>query len=359
MPFGSHVEFGVLSYPITVFWFVGCMNAVNLMDGLDGLAAGICLFVSVTIFLMSLQFQNTLAMLMMACLSGAILGFLMFNFYPARIFLGDSGSMLLGFLVGGLSLMGSRKAETAIALVVPVIALGLPILDTSLAILRRWSRRLPLDAPDRKHVHHVLVSMGLSHRNTVLILYAACLALGGAALLVTVNRSEVTLLVLGSLAIIAFLCIRVFGGLRFEDLVGRVSEDQTIRRRDGKAKIAVERALHDMHAAASVEDLWRAVIPAFLSLDLDYVTLRTRTQAGYHPELFSWCRTVSDFEGGVDRDIDSWLARIRILGRERVLGDMELGKAVQDRPLFAVTPALVDRLRGGMAVVLERLLSEP
>ena len=138
-PFGGPLVLGLYSYPVTVLWFVICMNAVNLMDGLDGLAAGVCLFVSLTLFLVSLHFRNVLAMLLMSCFSGAVFGFLLFNFYPAKIFLGDSGSMLLGFLVGALSLIGStRKAETAIALLIPVVALGVPIFDTSLTILRRW-----------------------------------------------------------------------------------------------------------------------------------------------------------------------------------------------------------------------------
>ena len=172
------------------------MNAVNLMDGLDGLAAGVCLFVSLTLFLVSLHFRNVLAMLLMSCFSGAVFGFLLFNFYPAKIFLGDSGSMLLGFLVGALSLIGStRKAETAIALLIPVVALGVPIFDTSLTILRRWYKKFPIGSPDRQHIHHVLLSMGYSHPRAVLTLYVTTMVLGGAALLYL--RHPIVFLALG------------------------------------------------------------------------------------------------------------------------------------------------------------------
>ncbi len=224
-PFGGSLSLGALAIPVTLFWFLGCMNAVNLLDGLDGLAAGVCLFVSLTLLLVSVFFGNAVSVLLMCCLSGSILGFLVFNFHPASIFLGDSGTMLLGFLIASLSIMSSRKVETAVALLIPFIALGLPILDTALAILRRWCRRLPISAADRQHIHHVLLSMGLSHRQVVVILYVVCIFLGGAALLVTAGRSEVTVLVLGSLSIMAFVCVRIFGGLRFSQVFARLAEE--------------------------------------------------------------------------------------------------------------------------------------
>jgi UDP-GlcNAc:undecaprenyl-phosphate GlcNAc-1-phosphate transferase len=140
-PFGGDsIWLGNLSIPITVFWFVACMNAVNLLDGIDGLAAGASVFVGLTLFLVSLLFSNILGMFLMACLSGAAMGFLVFNFPPARIFLGDSGSLLLGFLIAALSLMGATlKTSTAVALFVPVVALGLPIFGTGGS---RYPRRI-------------------------------------------------------------------------------------------------------------------------------------------------------------------------------------------------------------------------
>ncbi len=127
-PFGDPVTLGVLSFPVTVVWFMICMNAVNLLDGLDGLAAGVCIFAVITLFLVSLFFGNVVAMALLACLGGAILGFLVYNFHPASIFLGDSGSLLLGFLVAALALVGAaRKVEATVALLVPLMALGLPI----------------------------------------------------------------------------------------------------------------------------------------------------------------------------------------------------------------------------------------
>ncbi len=251
-PFGGSIFLGWLGVPVTILWFIGCMNALNLLDGLDGLAAGVGLFVAVTLLLVSSVYGNGLAMLLLACLAGAIAGFLRYNFHPASIFLGDSGSMLLGFWVAALSLLAARKAEAAVALLVPFIALGLPIFDTTLAILRRWSRKLPISAADRQHIHHKLLAMGLTHRRTVLVLYVACAMLGAAALLISAGRGAMTLIVVGSLALLAYVCIRAMGTLRLNDLVGRLSRDWATGRRSAQARVAVEKARHLIRSAPDV-----------------------------------------------------------------------------------------------------------
>ena len=273
-PFGGSSDLGALAFPVTVFWFVACMNAVNLLDGIDGLAAGTSVFVGLTIFLVSLLFSNVLGMFLMACLTGAALGFLVFNFPPARIFPGDSGSLLLGFLIAALSLIGATmKASTAVALFIPIVALGLPIFDTALAIVRRWYRRLPLSSPDQEHVHHVLVSMGYSPRRAVLILYLTCVVLGGAALLITVGRSRIFIFVVGALAILVFICIRIFSTMRFGNVLARIVEDRTRRERSGVARVEIERIASAMRRSADMDALWALCGEGFHALGLDQATL--------------------------------------------------------------------------------------
>lgn len=352
-PFGPTLHLGWFSLPVTVFWFVGCMNAVNLMDGLDGLAAGVCLFVSATLFLVALLYHNVLAMLLMACLSGATLGFLLFNFYPAKIFLGDSGSMLLGFLVAALSLIGStRKAETAIALLIPIVALGLPIFDTSLAILRRWYRRFPISSPDRQHIHHVLVSMGYSQRRAVLLLYSATIVLGGAALLITVGRSEVTMLVLGSLAIIAFVSVRVLGGLRLEDVFLRFSEDQARKRAHQDARVAIEQAIQQMRTAGSVEEIWRAAGTAFDELGLEAVELRTGGRLG---GPLAWQSTE---RGPANPTGQRWTAELSLSHNGRDLGRMNVARLLTVSTPLAEFMDLVDLIRHEIAGSIHRLAGD-
>ena len=355
-PFGPTIVLGWLAYPVTVFWFIGCMNAVNLMDGLDGLAAGICLFVSLTLFLVSVLLKNVLGMLLMSCLSGAIFGFLLFNFYPAKIFLGDSGSMLLGFLIGALSLVGStRKAETAIALLIPIVALGLPILDTSMTIIRRWYKRFPISSPDRHHIHHALISMGYSQRRVVIVLYTATLLLGGAALLITMGRSEITILVLGALALIVFVSVRVLGGLRIEDVLERLTTDQQRRRFSITAHVAVDRASEGLRGAMTLGGIWEACSHAFRDLGLDFATFQLHREDGMEGESMSWFNQGYWEQAKNPSNEDFWTGQLRIQHGDRFFGVLDIGKKSTNAAVLSVIPETMDTLRDSMGEALVRV----
>ena len=157
-PFGEPIALGWASLPFTMFWIVGVINALNLIDGLDGLAGGVALVAVITTFLVSLQRGHPLMMLFSAALAGAIVGFLFYNFNPASIFMGDTGSMFLGFVLAATAIQTNQKASTAVAVLIPAIALGLPIMDTLLAIGRRAVRGRPLFQADKEHIHHRLIA---------------------------------------------------------------------------------------------------------------------------------------------------------------------------------------------------------
>ncbi|HEX2092503.1 MAG TPA: MraY family glycosyltransferase [Longimicrobiaceae bacterium] len=169
----TELTLGWFSLPLTILWIVGVTNAFNLIDGLDGLATGIALVALLTTLTVSLALGNVEVSLLSVALLGALFGFLRYNFNPARIFLGDSGSLFIGFMLAVLSVYGSQKSATAILAVVPVFALAIPLLDTTLAILRRWLRGVPLSQADGRHIHHRLLALGLTHRNAVIVLYVA------------------------------------------------------------------------------------------------------------------------------------------------------------------------------------------
>lgn len=179
------ISFGWAAYPLTVFWVVAITNGVNLVDGLDGLAAGISSIAAVTLMVVALLAGNMLiAALLCAALLGACLGFLPWNFHPARIFMGDAGALFLGFALGAASVVGPLKSATLVALSVPALAIGLPVLDTVLAIVRRWGAGRMVGTRDHAHVHHRLLDLGLSHRDAVLALYVISGWLGISALAV-------------------------------------------------------------------------------------------------------------------------------------------------------------------------------
>jgi UDP-GlcNAc:undecaprenyl-phosphate/decaprenyl-phosphate GlcNAc-1-phosphate transferase len=160
--------------PLTILWLLACMNAFNLVDGLDGLAVGVGLFATLTVFTAAMMQHNMVLAVATFPLAGALLAFLCYNFNPATIFLGDSGSLLIGFLLGCYAAIWSNKSATLLGMTAPLMALSIPLLDVALAIVRRFLRRQPIFAADRGHIHHRLLDRGFTPRRVVLMLYGLC-----------------------------------------------------------------------------------------------------------------------------------------------------------------------------------------
>jgi UDP-GlcNAc:undecaprenyl-phosphate/decaprenyl-phosphate GlcNAc-1-phosphate transferase len=171
LPFGGQLQFGFLSIPFTIIWIVGITNSINLIDGLDGLAAGVSSIALITISGMAIIQGNFYVMAVGLIVLTSTIGFLIYNFHPASIFMGDTGALFLGYIISVLSLLGYKNV-TFISFVIPVIILAVPISDTFFAILRRVIHKKPLGAPDKQHLHHCMLRMGYSHRQTVLLIYA-------------------------------------------------------------------------------------------------------------------------------------------------------------------------------------------
>ncbi|MFZ2054538.1 MAG: hypothetical protein WAU81_10100 [Candidatus Aminicenantales bacterium] len=235
---GSIINLGLLSLPVTVFWIVLITNALNLIDGLDGLAGGTALIAAMTISAISYFNQNDGLAFVALVLAGGILGFLRYNYHPASIFLGDSGSLLLGFLLAVFSIRGSSKGPILLALIAPVLALGLPLMDTLLTMARRllksihvidyetktgvtrvlFLRNLKIFMADKDHVHHRLMKRGLSHREVVTILYGVCVGLSVLAFLtVAVKRLDIIPLV-GAVLVAFFIAVKSLNYQEFKIL---------------------------------------------------------------------------------------------------------------------------------------------
>ena len=197
---GQYSTLGIFSIPFTVIWIVGITNAVNFIDGLDGLACGVSAIATVTMFIIAVLFGETYIALMMAALAGACLGFLPYNMNPAKIFMGDTGSMFLGYILATASIQGLFKFYAVISFAVPFILLGLPIFDTGFAIVRRLLKgQSPLQA-DRGHVHHRLIDLGFDQKQSVAILYAFSALMGlTAVILARTNESKLIILAIAVL----------------------------------------------------------------------------------------------------------------------------------------------------------------
>lgn len=187
---GAMMTLNILSVPVSVIWIVAIINAVNLIDGLDGLAAGVSAISAVTLAICALMNGSGSIAMLCVTLVGACLGFLIYNFHPASIFMGDTGSMFLGYTLAVLSIMGTAKGVTFVSVFIPILALGIPIFDTLFAILRRMMANKPIFEADKAHLHHRLMARGLSHRNAVLLIYAISVALSVCAIVINELTSE-------------------------------------------------------------------------------------------------------------------------------------------------------------------------
>ena len=188
LPFIGEIRFvahglSAIGLILMIFWVVGLVNTVNISDGLDGLAAGICFMVALLLFWSANGISQLPAAHLTLALAGAILGFLFFNFPPARVFMGDTGSMFLGYIIGGISIMGLLKTATILGLVFPLLVLGMPVTDLTFAIIRRKLRGQSMATADRGHLHHRLLDAGLTQRQAVLSMYGMSACFGVAAVL--------------------------------------------------------------------------------------------------------------------------------------------------------------------------------
>ncbi|MED1916028.1 MraY family glycosyltransferase [Bacillus thuringiensis] len=215
LPYSGSIDFSSgwlfwLAIPITMFWIVGVTNAVNLIDGLDGLSAGVSAIAAGTMGVMALLMDDYKVATYCFVLLGAILGFLYFNFHPARLFMGDTGSLFLGFNLAALSIMGFKEA-LFVSFIIPIVVLGVPLWDTFFAIVRRIVNKKPISSPDKGHLHHCLLNMGLSHRSTVLTIYSISIFFGTMAILLTKTTKWTTIIVMVALLIVIHLGTEIVG----------------------------------------------------------------------------------------------------------------------------------------------------
>ena len=213
LPGGHLVELGLLAYPLTLLWLLGMQNTINLLDGVDGLAAGVVGIVAVVMAIAAISRGDEQQVLLSAALAGCCLGFLIFNFHPARIFMGDSGSQFLGLALGLLSIIGLAKVATGFALAVPLLALAVPIGDTALAIVRRRRAGVSIAHADTRHIHHQLLDFGMNQTQTCLIFYGATAILGAIGLMLYGHKRILVIVV-----VVLLVAVSTVLGERLQDV---------------------------------------------------------------------------------------------------------------------------------------------
>src|SRR5437588_1671346 len=259
----------VLSLLSTIFWVVLISNAFNLIDGLDGLAVGSALFSTVSVFVVSLVQENLLVTWLSLILAGSILGFLRYNFNPATIFLGDSGSLFLGFMLSALALAGKQsKAPTLVAIAIPLVAFGLPLVDTCISILRRFLRGKSLFGPDREHIHHKMMELGLSHRQVVIVLYATSAAFALLSIFLLYPDTPLVGLVFSVVGAIFLIGVQHLGYEEFSE-IRRVAQRTIEQRRIIVNNLAFRNAVKQLENISRFRDVVRVLENAFEENEFD------------------------------------------------------------------------------------------
>ncbi|HEY8224770.1 MAG TPA: MraY family glycosyltransferase [Pyrinomonadaceae bacterium] len=248
-----------LSFALTILWLVGIANAFNLIDGLDGLASGTALFSSLVILVVSISQGQPLMVVVALVLCGSLAGFLRYNFNPASIFLGDSGALFIGFTLAALSVLSAQKATTAVAIVIPILAFGFPMVDTAMTIGRRLISRHPIFQGDNEHIHHMLLARGWSQRRVALALYGVCTVFGLLAMIFTTSGSKITGLLMFVVSVAVLIAV---GHLRYHEIdelragVKRTVSDRRLRLANN---IRVRRAAVALSKASEIDQVFEAI----------------------------------------------------------------------------------------------------
>ncbi len=277
--FGEHSLPWFVGWAFTVVWVLAITNAFNLIDGLDGLAAGSALFSTLVVFVVSILYGPSLVTVMTIALAGAILGFLRFNFNPATIFLGDSGSLFIGFVLSALALAGAQKAPTIVAVAIPVVSFGLPILETALSIVRRLISGRPVFTADAEHIHHKLLQHGMTHRQVVILLYGVSAVFAMLSLFLLWPTGSSLGLVLAVLGIGIWIGVQHLGYLEFGELA-RVAHRTFNQPQIFVNNLAIRRATEELKVARDYDQVRCILTAAFGSNDFDSFELKLELLPG-------------------------------------------------------------------------------
>ena len=264
------LTFGWFSWLFTLVWIVGITNAINLSDGLDGLAAGISAIVCGVIAVLAIYNNDVVMAILMLALLGSLTGFLLFNFEPAKIFMGDSGSLFLGFTIASASVLSATKTETIVGLALPILALGIPIFDTLFSMLRRFLERRSLFAPDRRHFHHRLLALGLRQRHVVITAYLVTFLAAGLGMFMLVTRNGQTIVVFICTMLLLVLVFRIVGSVRLRETITGLKNKYTLTNQKKKEFDTYQNIELHFRQAKKFDGWWQAV--CFAAGEMDFVS---------------------------------------------------------------------------------------
>jgi UDP-GlcNAc:undecaprenyl-phosphate GlcNAc-1-phosphate transferase len=354
LPFGI-VELGpAVGLAFTVLWIVGITNAFNLLDGIDGAAAGAAVFALLAMFVASVTLGQPLVAILAVALAGAALGFLPFNFPPARIYLGDAGSLFLGFMLATLAIEGATKGPAIVAIAIPLVAFGLPVLDTLIAVVRRAVRGAPVFAGDREHLHHRLLHIGLSPAQAAAVLYVVCAAFALASMLFLNPNLRGMAVVLTMIGAVVWLAVRHLRLHEFFELARLAQRGVTQTRAIG-FNVQVRRAADALERCTSWDEIVQVLGGLFAESEFDGVRLvLTPAEGGARQEYrFDGGRLVARTE---PIQADEWGVHLPFeFGGGGARGELAVFRRYGRRPLLTDVNLVVDALRPALAKAAGRV----
>lgn len=279
-PFGGGWDVPpILEFLFTVAWIVGITNAFNLIDGIDGLAAGASVFAMLSILVFSIAQGNPEISLLAIVLVGATIGFLRYNFNPATIFLGDSGSLFLGFMVAVLSLVGSQKGSTIVAIAIPLVSFGLPVMETGLSVMRRFLNGTPVFGSDRGHIHHMLLRRGLNQRQVVIVLYGVCALFSLFGLMLLNPARNIAALIFFILGVGIVFGVQHLRYAEFSELGNQIRQGVARRRRALAVNVKVLKVSSDLNEARTLDEFFQALSEMLATNEFDCAILQLNETA--------------------------------------------------------------------------------
>jgi UDP-GlcNAc:undecaprenyl-phosphate/decaprenyl-phosphate GlcNAc-1-phosphate transferase len=351
------IQLGLMSLPVTVLWFVLVINAINLIDGLDGLAAGITMFSSIVLLVLGMLHNGAFACVGLAALAGATLGFLRYNFNPATIFMGDGGSYFLGYMLAALSILGSLKTKASVTILLPIIALGLPLMEVIWSGIRRFLMGQGIFRADKDHLHHRLLRLGYTHRMAVLVLYGMALTLGILALLLVQASDRLAGMVLVALGVTMMVGIRKLGYIDYlttDKLLGWARDLSDVMGVNGgwRTFLGIQVAVAE---SASREELWERLQAAAQHLRMDSVELSLNGAFGdacYHADFAAEGRPEA---AGTYDALTTMCISMPVGDEEHRLGCLVLARRLDQAPPEFHVLRRMEHLRRSTSVALLRL----
>ncbi len=305
------LDLGILSIPFTLCWIIGVTNAVNLIDGLDGLAGGICAIACGAMACLAVIQDHIILATLMLAMSGSLTGFLLFNFHPAKIFMGDGGSLFLGFSIATASVLTTSKSEALVGFGLPVLVLGIPIFDTLLSIIRRFLGRRGILSPDRGHFHHRLLDKGFKQHHVAIIAYVITLIASGVGFLLLATHRGTSLLVFMVGLTILMVIFKIVGSVQIRQMLNDISARSSLASARRIERKKYEASQMEFRTVENYEQWWACMCKAAKALDFARMSMDLSTQKG---QVRTWHRDSDSGNSGDEPMEDSLQMKVPIKG---------------------------------------------